>query len=66
MIAGYFVGAFDALVDYDLDGCSITLDLDIEELVAGDFGDHTVILPRSAAPVAGVGMPVRSPASGAR
>lgn len=66
MIAGYFLRAFDTLADYDPDGCSITLDLDICELVAGDFGDHTVWLPASEAPVLGIGLPARAPAGGGR
>jgi hypothetical protein len=55
--------AFDALRDFDTDGCSISLDLDIEELVANDFGDHTVWLLESDAPVKGVGFPARAPAT---
>jgi hypothetical protein len=66
VIAGYFLRAFDQLRDYDLDGCSIALDLDIAELVAGDWDDHTVWLPAEAAPVTGVGLPVRTPATGVR
>ena len=66
MIAGYFLRAFDELADLDLDGCSITLDLDIAEMVEGDWDDHTVWLPASAAPVTGVGLPVRAPATRAR
>lgn len=62
MIAGYFLRAFDALADFDPDGCSITLDLDIAELVAGDWDDHTVWLTAADAPVAGVGLPSRAPA----
>lgn len=64
MTAGYFMRAFEALADFDLDGCSITLDLDIAEMVAGDWDDHMVWLSAEAAPVTGVGLPVRAPARG--
>jgi len=59
---GLFMNLFEARNDFDLDGCSITLDLDMDELVADDFNDHTIMLPESAAPLLGVGLPVRLPA----
>lgn len=54
---------FEALTDFDPDGCSITLDIGIEELVNQDFNDHTTVLPANIAPIAGVGMPYRRPAT---
>lgn len=62
MNTGYFMRCFDARSDLDMDGCSITLDLDIAELIDDDFGDHTVMLEATAAPILGIGLPSRAPA----
>ena len=62
MTPGYFLRTFDRATDFDPDGCSISLDLDIAELVDGDFNDHTYVLPEYVAPVRGLGIQPRQPA----
>lgn len=62
-MSGFFLASFDRLVDFDLDGCSITLDLDIAEMVDGDFNDYTQALPVHVAPLAGAGIAPRQPAT---
>lgn len=63
MKPGFFIKMFFTRRDFDPDGCSISLDLDIEELVNQDFGDYTAILPETAAPISGIGLPLRRPAT---
>lgn len=63
MKPGFFVKMFDTRSDFDQDECSISLDLDIEEMVNQDFNDYTTILPVTIAPIAGIGLPMRRPAT---
>jgi hypothetical protein len=62
MAPGYYTRLFDSLRDLDLDGCSISLHVEIKELVNGDFNDHTTILDPMLAPVSGIGITPRTPA----
>lgn len=60
---GFFVKMFDTRMDFDPFGCSISLDLDIEEMINQDFNDYTTILPETVSPISGVGLPFRRPAT---